>query len=133
MSRLIPNAELQVTDLPAFSVSSLDPEGFTQHQIAVGGSGREWKELWDFALTFDGYQYFGDDEEAAPRLDAFARSISDAFANAGELPAIDLALLRACLFYEQRAWCKQSMEVRCPPELAVYLGALLHAIRTNIT
>lgn len=129
MPRLIPNASLLPTNVPAFSVRDLDPEGFNE---GGGTSGPQWAELWDFALTFDGYRYFGGDDGAALRLDAFATSVSTAFRQDQILPAIDLALLRACLFYEQRSWCKHSLETRCAPELADYLDALLNAIRRSI-
>jgi hypothetical protein len=44
-------------------------------------------------------------------------------------------MLRACLFFEQRKWCKWNAgEVdRCPPEIATYLQALLGAIRNDIS
>lgn len=130
--RLIRNADLRISDVPDAHVPGLDPVGFTEAPHG-GASGVEWATIWDFALTFDGYAYFGGDEGALPRLQDFAHSVSEVFRKDGQLPAIDLALLRACLFFEQRLWCKQSMERSCPPELASYLDALLRAIREDIS
>lgn len=129
---LIRNADLRLSDVPDPYVPGLDPAGFTEAPHS-GRSGADWAEIWDFALSFDGYTYFGGDEGAQPRLQDFAESVSDAFRKDGRLPAIDLALLRACLFFEQRLWCKHSMEQSCPPELASYLDALLRAIRDDIS
>ena len=130
--QLIRNADLRLSDVPDAHVPGLDPVGFTE--VPDGGkSGDEWADIWNFALTFDGYTYFGGDQEALPRLQDFAESVSAAFRKDGQLPAIDLALLRACLFFEQRRWCKHSMEPSCSPELASYLDALLRAIRDDIS
>ena len=84
-----------------------------------------------FALTFDGYRYFGHDQGAGERLASFDDSIRQAFLGTGRLPAIDLALLRACLFYEQRRWCKPSSEGPNESEKG-YLHALLAGIRAAI-
>ena len=130
--RLIRNAALHISDVPDVYAPGLDPVGFTEAPHG-GESGPEWAEIWDFALTFDGYRYFGADEGAALRLQDFAKSVNDAFRNDNQLPKIDLAFLRACLFFEQRQWCKHSWVARCPPELATYLDALLRAIRANIS
>jgi hypothetical protein len=59
--------------------------------------------------------------------------VRDARRNTGELPKLDLALLRACLFYEQRRWCKHSMEYSCPPEAALHLESLLNGIRAALS
>lgn len=108
----------------------LDPEGFTTEE---GASSPGWQSLWEFALTFDGYRYFGDDEGAPERLGRFADSVRAAHRQDGQLPRLDLAQLRACLFYEQRRWCKHSTETHCPPDVALYLEAVLRAIRAHIT
>jgi len=67
-----------------------------------GPDSKDWDRIWTFALTFDGYEYFGGDPAAPERLLAFNASIKDVY-KAGSLPRIDLAQLRACLFIEQRA------------------------------
>lgn len=127
LPRQISNISLQVSDVPALDVPSLDPVDFTAMQDD------DWGALWTFALTFDGYRYFGGDEGAGDRLGDFANSIRHAYERDSALPEIDLAQLRACLFFEQRRWCKHSMERTCPADAAIYLGALVDAIRRAIT
>jgi hypothetical protein len=59
-------------------------------------------------LSYDGYTYFGGDSDAGRRLTAFATSVREAYDRDGQLPKLDLRLLRATLFIEQRIWCKSS-------------------------
>lgn len=130
---LILNRDLRVAHLPFGDVCEWDPRNWTGGMEA-GRSDRDWEALWNFALTFDGYAYFGGDDGANDRLGTFATSVHEAHLATRQLPTIDLRMLRACLFFEQRRWCKWNAgeEQRCPPETAAYLQALLHAIRTDL-
>lgn len=126
--RLIPNSTLTVAQVPTANVRALSTDGW----MGDVDDYPEWLDLWRFALTFDGYRYFGGDDGAAERLGRFADSIRDAFQKDGKLPALDLAQLRACLFFEQRRWCKASMTG--PDERAKnYLQHLLATITASIT
>jgi len=128
--QLIPNLALTHRDIPSCSPSILDPVGYNTMD---GPDYGVWDSIWRFALTFDGYSYFGGDPAAPERLFAFNSSIKDA-QRAGSLPDLDLAQLRACLFVEQRAACKWSgTDTTCPRDTARYLDALLTAIRRDIT
>lgn len=93
-----------------------------------------WDEVWTFALSFRGYVFFGDDEGALTRLSEFDRSVREAFDRDGGLPKLDLALLRACLFWEQRAWCKGVSDPgdKMDAQSVEYIRALLGAIRAAI-
>ena len=125
---LIFNSQLTLAQVPDLDVRSLDTNGWLDDE----SQGGRWKTLWEFALTFNGWKYFGDDDNVVPRLAAFDESIRAAFDQTGHLPTIDLALLRACLFYEQRLLCKYSM--RGPDDQRKsYLQALLDAIRAAIS
>lgn len=102
METEIPNAELTVDDIPA--------------------SARDLPAITSFALSFDGYAYWG--EQCGDRAE---RAVA-AFRQTGELPAT-LSALRACLFYEQGRlrW------TRVPPdeEWTTWIQALLDAIRAG--
>jgi hypothetical protein len=121
---LIPNASLTQSDIPDIDVRTLPGDAW----LGGPGAGERWELVWAFALTFAGWKHFGGDEHVIPRLGAFDESIRRAYERDGQLPAIDLALLRACLFYEQRLLCKHSM---LPPDeqRKAYLQALLDGIR----
>ena len=127
--RLIENRHLRRRDVPQVDVASLRPEGWDG---SAGYSAADWARLWEFALTFDGYRYLGGDPGAAARLASFAESVRESYFGHGRLPELDLALLRACLFAEQRRWCKHAME---PPEERdkQYLNELVAAIRLGIS
>ena len=56
----------------------------------VPSEGATWFEILAFALTFDGYEYWGSFE----RCEAFAEAKGHA----------TLTGLRTCLFFEQRKW-----------------------------
>jgi hypothetical protein len=90
--------------------------------------------LWAFALTFDGYTYFGGDEEATSRLGEFAESVRRAYVRDGRVPALgEIGLLRACLFYEQRNWCKWGKVLaEITREDAQYFVSLAEAIRARL-
>lgn len=136
LPRLIPNSSLLPEQVPGYYLESLDPVGFNSGVIDpdLGANTEEWNELWTFALTFDGYQYFGQDDGALERLGNFAASVERSFQGNGQLPSIDLAMLRACLFVQQRHWLKWAgvMTRSCPPETVKYLDALLRAIRIQL-
>ena len=50
-----------------------------------------WGDILDFALTFDGYEFWGSSERCAEVAAARAHGT--------------LTCLRTCLFFEQRFWC----------------------------
>lgn len=56
----------------------------------IPAPGATWTQIGEFALTFDGYEYWGSFEKCAE------------IAN-GHNPQ-DLIELRTCLFFEQRRW-----------------------------
>lgn len=60
---LIPNRKLTAAHVPAFAVTALDPQNFNGGW-SEGRSDEQWTQLWDFALTYDGYAYFGGDQTA---------------------------------------------------------------------
>jgi hypothetical protein len=122
---LIPNARLLKSDVPDIDARVLESARWQDEDDP------RWQQLWQFASTFDGYRYFGADDAVAERLAAFDDSVRDAFFTHGRLPAIDLALLRACLFYESRRLLNATWEA--PIELDKdYLHVLLVAIREAI-
>lgn len=90
--------------------------------------------FWEFALTFDGYKYFGGDDDVIDRLGQFAASVERAFAASGQIPALgEIGMLRACLFYEQRNWCKWGkVMAEMTLDDAQYLIALADAIRRRL-
>lgn len=137
LPELIANASLLPVHVPRWSPTRLDPVGFNAGVVddKLGDSTAEWLEIWTFALTFDGYRYFGGDDSAPERLSQFASSIETSFERNSELPRIDLAFLRACLFTQQRHWLKWGgvMTRECPPNTAEYLEALLNATRNEIS
>ena len=58
-------------DAVGFNGGVIDPD--------MGASTKEWNDLWTFALTFGGYQYFGEDDGALERLGNFAGSVERSF------------------------------------------------------
>lgn len=137
LPELISNTSLLPIQVPKWAPTALDPMGFNAGVVddQIGKDTLEWLDIWTFALTFDGYKYFGDDDSAAERLSNFASSIEDSFAQTSVLPRIDLAFLRSCLFAQQRFWLKWGgvMTRECPSRTAAYLEALLVAIRNEIS
>jgi hypothetical protein len=77
-------------------------------------------ELLEFALSFDGYEAFGSDE-----LFALSRKARTAYEKRGTVPA-NIAVLRGCLFFEQRIARANNATLRTP-----YVRALLEAIGTE--
>ena len=78
-----------------------------------------------FALTWDGYAYWGSFDPCAEIANRWAGS----FRREGRLPDT-LEELRTCLFFEQRRWRHFDED---PDEVAVgYIRALLEAIREQV-
>jgi hypothetical protein len=126
--KLIENRHLSLPDIPTVDVRSLREGGWDGGE---GEAAKDWANVWTFALTFDGYRYFGGDTEVTARVGDFSESVRKSYFEHEQLPALDLALLRTCLFYEQRRWCKSSMTPPQPRDRE-YLAALLRAIRAQI-
>jgi hypothetical protein len=112
--------------VPAIDEAGIDYTGNVRQQVAP---------LWEFALTFDGYKYFGGDDDVVGRLGQFAQSVERAYAKDGRLPALgEIGMLRACLFYEQRNWCKWGKEMaEMTREDVRYFVALAEAIRARLS
>ena len=76
----------------------------------------DWDAIWQFALTFDGYLYWGSTEKCAEIANAHADK--------------NLADLRTCLFFEQRRWRHFGKD---PDKKAmVYIRQILEAIRIRV-
>ena len=117
----IPSRDLVIGHVPAFDLRMLDPHW-------DGPSTAQWGELWTFALTFNGYGNTGLSNE----LWVFANEVRERYANDGELFTLSLFWLRALLFIEQRRASKDAYSVRCSPDKAASLQALLDAIRAEV-
>ncbi len=101
----IPNAELRAADVPA--------------------STSDWNEIWNFALTVNGYQHFPGHKFA------FANDVGRKYKEGAiDLSGLSLSELRGCLFFEQRRyrWLGQDPTA----EVMDYIHALLGAIRAKI-
>jgi hypothetical protein len=83
--RLIPNSALTSGQIPDVELRVLDGEAW----LGDGAHGERWERLWVFALTFDGWSYFGGDDYVIARLGAFDESIRSAYDTNGELPQVD--------------------------------------------
>ncbi len=116
-------------DLLAPNVPSVRPD-----QLYGNDHQAQPQPLWTFALTFDGYKYFGGDEDAGERLGSFARSVERSYLGTGQLPRVgEIGMLRACLFFEQRQWCKWGkVDMQMERKDALYLAALTDAIRERL-
>jgi len=77
-----------------------------------------WPAIAKFALSFDAYAAYGFQGTAA-----LANEARRAFAVTGEVPE-SLAVLRACLFFEQRRGHHTGQE-----HVATYIAALIEGIR----
>lgn len=126
MSELIATQRLRASHVPAIDAEGVDYGGDVRAQLAA---------LWDFALTFDGYRYFGGGDNVIVRLGQFADSVQRAYAKDGRVPALaEIGMLRACLFYEQRNWCKWGKEMSEMTRADVrYFVALAEAIRARLS
>ena len=123
--KLIPTKRLRSTDIPRIDPQHIDYSKPTTPQL---------NGLWAFALTFDGYRYFGV-TDAPGRLGEFARSVEEEFRQTGALPRLgEIGMFRACLFFEQRNWCKWGKVFSEPTVDDVrYLSAVLEAVRSRVT
>lgn len=93
------------------------------HSVAVPEAGCSIDELFDFALTFDGYGKYPFEKIGQLGNDARA-----AWRSSGELPQA-LEDLRAALFFEQRRW--RHFAEASGAEDAEYLRLLLEAIHST--
>ena len=83
-----------------------------------------WDELCKFALSFNGYNYWGFE-----KCSEIANRYSDAFRDDQTLPE-SLTELRTCLFFEQRRWHHCGFD---PDEEALkYIHALVGGISKKI-
>src|SRR3954469_20564806 len=123
---LIATKQLRASDVPVINANRIDYSKNVREQLAP---------LWEFALTFDGYKYFGGDEEVIPRLGQFADSGAQAYREDARIPAFcEIGMLRACLFYEQRNSCKWGKEMsEITRGDAPYFVALAEAIRGRLS
>lgn len=95
MSAEVANAQLSVADIPSFK--------------------EPWSRIEPFALTFDGYQYWGSIEKCAEV--------------AAKTPAT-LTQLRTCLFFETRRWSHLHKQ---PDEKSLKrIRALVFAIKEKV-
>jgi hypothetical protein len=96
MTQEVGNSELTPADIPSFK--------------------EVWSRIEPFALTFDGFKYWGSVEKCAEIAQA-------------RRPG-SLTELRTCLFYEARRW-KQAGQ---PPDAASmkFIRALVYAIREKV-
>jgi len=76
----IANRNLTLDQVPDLLVESLD----LSDRVTGGRIPDEWEALWTFALTYDGYAYFGGDNGAAQRLNHLADSVKQAFLTASD-------------------------------------------------
>lgn len=96
MSQQLSNSELTPADIPSFKET--------------------WGRIEPFALTFDGFKYWGSVEKCAEI--------------AHEKRMGTLTDLRTCLFYEARRW---KMEGKSPDIVSLrYIRALVYAIREKV-
>jgi hypothetical protein len=89
--------------------------------------GSDWEhEVIDFALTFNGYEYWGSFDRCAE----VARRCLRIHEQTGNLPET-LTELRTCLFWLQRAdrWNSQSDGYDQPKEEKRFIPELLEAVR----
>ncbi len=84
-----------------------------------------WKKILPFALTFDGYEHWGDFEKCQEVAKAGISSYRTQHAFSQSLTD-----LRTCLFYEARRWRHLQ---RNPNEKGMeYIHALLDTIRIRV-
>jgi len=85
----------------------------------------QWWQIWEFALTFDGYDHWGSFDKCAEIANCWAAS----YAQQQALPE-SLTELRTCLFFEQRRWHHFG---RDPDEASTrYIWDLLEDIRRRV-
>lgn len=89
--------------------------------IIVPDPTSDWRDIWQFALTYDAYERHGDFQTAA----MIGNDAQRDWHENGELPD-DLAVARAALFFEQRRW--RHFGVDPSHDDADYIRALLGRI-----
>jgi hypothetical protein len=95
----------------------------TENDIPM--SNAEWHDIVEFALTFDGYSYWGSFEKCAE----IANQAAEAYARQQVLPD-SLTELRTCLFFEQRRYHHFGQS---PDGQAMdYIHALVDGIRQKV-
>jgi hypothetical protein len=95
-------------------------EELVQSDVPLPNAG--WYDIGRFALSFNGYDWWGSFEKCAEVANLAAR----AYHESGALPE-SLTGLRTCLFFEQRRWHHFGFD---PDEPAMgYIAALLEGIR----
>jgi hypothetical protein len=95
-------------------------DGFNERNIPLPD---DWEAIAHFALTFDGYRYWGSFDKCA----TVANSAVKRYASKGLMPT-SLTDLRTCLFFEQRRW-RHTGELPTAEHEKLYIYALLEAIR----
>ena len=84
-----------------------------------------WQQIGRFALSFNGYEWWGSFQRCAE----FANLAAETYRESGGLPE-SLTDLRTCLFFEQRRWRHFGLD---PDEEAMnYIGALVEEIRNRV-
>lgn len=101
----IPNDRLRAADVPPCDAS--------------------WSDIAPFALTFDGYAWSEDCGEIANGIEREYRERGSFREN------LTLDELRACLFFDQRAW--RHFGEAPNADALDYIHALLNAIRSHVT
>ena len=101
----IPNSQLIENDIPSGRAS--------------------WKKILPFALTFNGYEYWGTFEKCRE----IAKQGIGLFRSNEQLSQ-SLTDLRTCLFYEARRW--RHLEKNPSKEGMEYIHALVGAIRVRV-
>jgi hypothetical protein len=84
-----------------------------------------WHEIGRFALSFNGYEWWGSLQKCAE----VANLAAETFRKSGALPE-SLTDLRTCLFFEQRRWHHFGFDPDA--EAMKYIGALLEEIRRRV-
>lgn len=84
-----------------------------------------WGVIDRFALSFDGYTYWGSFDKCGE----IANGALEGWKDNGTLPD-SLSQLRTCLFFEQRRW--RHFDRHPDSSTMAYIRALLDAIRTKV-
>jgi len=106
--RAIPNSALVESDIPTRDA--------------------DWGTIWPFALTFDGYTYWGSSTKSAE----IANQWSEMYLTKRSLPD-SLTELRTCLFFEQRRWRHFGYDPDpSDAETTGYIQALIDRIRDKV-
>lgn len=103
-----------------FGVYDIDNSALTAADLPSADA--ELTTVWDFALTFDGYRFWGSFEKCAEMANARRHA--------------SLTELRTCLFFEQRRWRQfeqdPSFEPDSDKEALAYIRKLVEQIRSRV-